>query len=118
MNVVMIIPTGIFCSIGGDAGDANAAAKVIAAACEDGKLIAHPNVFNASDVNEMTENSLFVEGSQLDKFLEGEYYLKPVYQNKILIAVNKSDWQSINSVNAARATIGCRAEIIELQTPL
>ena len=66
----------------------------------------------------MSENSFYVEGSQLDKFIEGEYYLKPVNQNKILIAVNKADYQSINAINAARATIGCNAEIIELKTNL
>ena len=34
MNVVFIVPTGIGAEIGGHAGDANPAAKLIAAACE------------------------------------------------------------------------------------
>jgi len=116
MNVVLIIPTGIGCEIGGHAGDAQPVAKLIGACCEN--LITHPNVVNASDINEMPENTWYVEGSCLDSFLKGEFYLKKVYQNKILVAVNKADWQSINAVNAARASIGCNAEIVELKTPL
>ena len=54
MNVVFIIPTGIGCEIGGHAGDASTSAKLLASACD--KLIIHPNVVNASDINEMGEN--------------------------------------------------------------
>ena len=116
MNIVLIVPTGIGCEIGGHAGDAQPIAKLIGACCDN--LITHPNVVNASDINEMPENTWYVEGSQLDQFLEGKIYLKPVYQNKVLIVVNKADWQSINAVNAARASIGSNAEILELETPL
>ncbi len=117
MNIVLIIPTGIGCAIGGHAGDANPVAKLIGACCD--KLILHPNVVNASDINEMPENSLYVEGSILDRFLEGKIYLKEVKQNKILVVVNaptKSD--TINAVNAARVTIGIDVEIVELEKPL
>ena len=34
------------------------------------------------------------------------------------MAVNKADYQSINAVSAARATLGVDAEIVELKTPL
>lgn len=115
---VLIIPTGIGCEIGGHAGDANPVAKLIAGCCDT--LITHPNVLNASDINEMTENTLYVEGSMLDRFLEGEIRLKRTKtQNKILVAVNKpARGDSINAVSAARATIGIDAEIVELDTPL
>ena len=116
MNVVLIVPTGIGCEIGGHAGDANPVAKLLGACCDN--LILHPNVVNASDVNEMPENSWYVEGSCLDRFLRGELYLERPRQNKILVAVNKADWQSINAVSAARATIGVNAEIVELKKPL
>ncbi|MEK0326305.1 MAG: DUF3326 domain-containing protein, partial [Nitrosopumilus sp.] len=76
MNVVMIIPTGIGCAIGGHAGDATPAAKLLAQTCE--KLFLHPNVVNASDINEMPLNSLYVEGSILDRFLEGMIELQEV----------------------------------------
>jgi hypothetical protein len=116
MNVVMIIPTGIGCEIGGHCGDANAAARLLASCCDT--LILHPNVVNASDINEMPENCLYVEGSILDRFLKGEIYLERVLSNKVLVAVNKADYQSINAVSAARATIGLDAEIVELKIPL
>ena len=59
------------------------AAKLIASLCN--KLFVHPNVVNASDINEMTENMLYVEGSILDRFLEGQIGLEEVYTNKILL---------------------------------
>lgn len=116
MNVVMIIPTGIGCEIGGHCGDANATAKLLARCCDT--LILHPNVVNASDINEMPENCLYVEGSILDRFLKGDLFLRKVLSNKVLVAVNKADYQSINAVSAARATIGLDAEIVELRVPL
>jgi len=116
MNIVLIVPTGIGCEIGGHAGDANPVARLMGACCDN--LILHPNVVNASDVNEMPENSWYVEGSCLNRFLRGEIYLDKPRLNKILIAVNKADWQSINAVSAARATIGSDAEIVELEKPL
>ena len=116
MNIVLVVPTGIGCEIGGHAGDANPVAKLMGACCEN--LILHPNVVNSSDVNEMPENSWYVEGSCLNRFLRGEIYLEIPRLNKILIAVNKADWQSINAVSGARATIGSNVEIVELEKPL
>jgi len=117
MNAVMIIPTGIGCAIGGHAGDATPAAKLLAACCD--KLILHPNVVNASDINEMPANALYVEGSMLDRFLEGEIELRQVRQNRILLVVNPPIHnETINAASAARATIGARVEILQLQTPL
>ena len=112
----MIIPTGIGCKIGGHCGDGNAAARLLGACCDT--LVLHPNVVNASDINEMPENSLYVEGSHLDRFLQGKIFLKRVRSNKVLVVVNKADYQSINAVSAARATLGLDAEILELRVPL
>ncbi len=117
MNVVLIVPTGIGAEIGGHAGDANPVAKLIGKCCD--KLIVHPNVVNASDINEMPENTLYVEGSILDRFLRNEIFLKEVFYNKILLAVNKPlDNLTFNAVNAARVTIGADIEILELDVPL
>ena len=116
-NVVMVIPTGLGAEIGGHAGDALPVAKLLANTCDN--LITHPNVLNASDINEMTENTLYVEGSILDKMLERQLSLKKVSYNKILLVANapvKSE--IINSVSAARATIGANIEILELEKPL
>ncbi len=117
MNVVMIIPTGIGCEIGGHAGDATPAARLLGSVCD--KLILHPNVVNASDINEMPENALYVEGSVLDRFLQGRIELQEVKSNRILVAVNSpAKPETINAVSASRATLGIDARIVELKTPL
>lgn len=117
MNIVMIIPTGINCEIGGHAGDATPVARLLGS-CVD-KIILHPNVVNASDINEMPENALYVEGSILDRFLEGDIQLKEVYSNKILVVVNKpARIEIINAVNAARVTLGIDVKIVELDYKL
>jgi hypothetical protein len=76
-------------------------------------------VVNASDINEMPENCLYVEGSILDRFLKGEFFLKKVNYNKILLAVNKpvSEY-TYHAVNAARYTIGADIKIVELENEL
>lgn len=117
MNIVLIVPTGIGALIGGHAGDANPVSKLMAS-CSD-ILITHPNVVNASDINEMTENTWYVEGSMLDKFLEGKINLTYPKPNKILVVVNKPvRTEIINAVSASRVTIGVEADIVELNTPL
>ncbi len=117
MNAVFIIPTGLGCDIGGHAGDATPAAKLIAQSCD--KLILHPNVVNASDINEMTENMLYVEGSILDRFLEGEVELQEVPSNKVLVVINPpTKSETINAINAAKVTIGMSIEVLELSIPL
>ena len=114
---VLIIPTGIGAEIGGHAGDANPVAKLLASCCD--KLIIHPNVCNDSDINEMPNNSLYVEGSILDRFLEGHIELQEVRMNRILVAVNAPvENTTVNAVSAARVTIGADIEIAELEMPL
>ncbi len=113
---VFIVPTGVGCRIGGHAGDATPASKLIAETCD--KLIIHPNVVNASDINEMSENMLYVEGDALDRVLEGKIGLKEVNSNKILVVLNERRPETINAINAARATIGSHIDIQTLDTPL
>ena len=117
MNVVLIVPTGLGAKIGGYAGDANPVAKLIGACCDN--LITHPNVVNASDINEMPDNTWYVEGGMLDEFLQGNFYLKRPYRNRILLAANKPlANETVNAASAARATIGADITIVELETPL
>ena len=117
MNIVLIIPTGIGAEIGGHAGDGNPVAKLFGSLCDN--LITHPNVVNASDINEMTENTLYVEGSILDRFLRGSICLKKVNYNKILLVTNPPLRKDIvNSVGAARATIGADISVLVLNKPL
>lgn len=117
MNIVMIIPTGIGCEIGGHAGDATPAAKLLGACCD--KIVLHPNVVNASDINEMPPNALYVEGSILDRFLEGDVQLEEVKCNRILLVCNKPiRAEIINAASAARATIGVDIKVLGLDRPL
>ena len=121
-NAVMLVPTGIGCSLGGHAGDANAAAKLLASVCDT--LITHPNVVNASDLNELPDNGLYVEGSIISRLLMGSAGLQPVRANRVLVVMDHhpdhlfSD-AAINTVAAARATFGldCPA-VIELDPPV
>lgn len=117
MNVVMIIPTGIGCTIGGHAGDANPAARLLGSVCEN--LVLHPNVVNASDLNEMPDNAWYVEGSMLDNFLFRKYYLVKPKSNKILCVCNDiTEPTTVNSVNASMKTLGTDIKLIQLETPL
>ncbi len=117
MNTIFIVPTGIGAAIGGDSGDATPAFKLIASLSDI--AITHPNVVNASDINEMPNNSWYVEGSILDRFLEGKIKLKKPRSNKILLVVNKPiRSETFNAMNAAMYTIGCDIEYIELETEL
>lgn len=121
-NAVFLVPTGIGAGIGGHAGDATPAARVLAAACD--RLITHPNVVNASDINEMPENGLYVEGSAITRLMMGTAGLHLVRSNRVLVIIDAHKIEmfandTINAVSAARATYGldCPA-VIKLDPPL
>jgi hypothetical protein len=108
-TAVMIIPTGIDCAIGGHAGDAGAFAQLIGAACDT--LVLHPNVVNASDINYMPDNALYVEGSTITRLLGGTISLRRVRSNKIAVIIDDSCSEIekniiANAVNAAVVTYG------------
>ena len=110
-NVVMLVPTGIGAEIGGHAGDATPAATLLASVCDS--LITHPNVFNASDIIQIPENALYVEGSVITRMLMGTVRLLPVQSNRLLVLIQAHDDQmftnaAINAVNAARAYYGLK----------
>jgi hypothetical protein len=119
-NAVMIVPTGIGAEVGGDSGDANAAAKLIGHSVDT--LITHPNVVNAADINEMTDNTLYVEGSILNRFMMGTVGLAPSRGNRILMIFDTPEKEyiknySINTASAARVTLGCDIDVLELTDP-
>ncbi len=117
MNVIFLVPTGLGASIGGHAGDATPAARLIASACDT--LIVHPNVVNASDINEMPSNALYVMGTTIDDLLAGYVGVSPVRSNRIAVVVNKPVSNDIiNIVSAARATLGVDAFIVSLPEKL
>ena len=114
-NAVFIVPTGIGAEIGGHAGDATPTAQVPAAACD--KLILHPNVVNASDLNEMPDNSLYVEGSTITRLMMGTAGLQHVRSNRVLVIIDAHEIgmfanDTINAVSAARATYGLDCPVV------
>ncbi len=121
-NVAFLIPTGIGAEIGGHAGDATPAARLIAETCDT--LILHPNVVNASDINEMPANSLYVEGSVIARLLMGTIGLVPTRANRVLVIIDahKDDLfvnAAINAVSAARSSYGLVCpEVIKLSPPV
>ena len=121
-NVVFLVPTGIGAEIGGHAGDATPAAQLLASSCDT--LITHPNVVNASDINEIPVNALYVEGSVICRFLMGTAGLKPVRANRIVVVIDAQPDVMIenlvlNTVEAARATYGLKCGgIYRLDPPL
>lgn len=108
-NAVLIVPTGIGAEIGGHSGDAGPVARLLGSACDN--LITHPNVVNASDINELPENGLYVEGSILARFLMGSVSLQKVRSNRVLLVIDKHEDKlfyesAVNSASAARASLG------------
>jgi hypothetical protein len=121
-TTVFLVPTGIGSEIGGHAGDATPAARVLAAACD--RLITHPNVVNASDLNEMPDNALYVEGSAITRLMMGTAALQPVRSNRVLVIIDAHEIElfandTINAVSAARATYGLDVpKVVMLDPPL
>lgn len=108
-NAVMIVPTGIGAEIGGHAGDATPAARLLASVCDT--IITHPNVVNASDINELPENGLYVEGSVISRLLMGTIGLQKVRANRVLLVIDQHKDETIsdlavNAASAARTTLG------------
>lgn len=121
-NAVLVVPTGIGADIGGHAGDATPVARLLASVCDN--LITHPNVVNASDLNELPDNGLYVEGSLLSRFLMGTVGLEKVRSNRVLVVIDAHPNErfrraTVNAVNAARATYGLRCpSVVILDPPL
>ena len=121
-NVAMLIPTGIGAAIGGHAGDATPVAQLLASVCDT--LVIHPNVVNASDINEMPANALYVEGSVLCRLIMGTIGLQPVRANRVLVLIQPHSDHiftdlAVNAVNAARSSYGLICpRIIEMERPL
>lgn len=108
-NAILIVPTGIGAEIGGHSGDAGPVARLLASACDN--LITHPNVVNASDINELPENGLYVEGSVLARLLMGTVSLQKVRSNRVFLVIDKHEdsmfyESAVNSASAARASLG------------
>ena len=116
-NIVLIVPTGIDAEIGGDAGDAGPVARLLSGSCDN--LITHPNVVNASDINELPDKGLYVEGSVLTRLLMGTVGLQKVRSNRVLVVLDKHEDKffyeaAVNSVSAARSNLGLNCPSVVL----
>lgn len=108
-DAVLVIPTGIGAVIGGHAGDAGPVARLLAGACD--RLVTHPNVANAADINELPANAMYVEGSILSRLMLGTIGLRPVRSNRVLVVCEPHRDAlyvdaTVNMVSAARAAAG------------
>ena len=117
-NVVHLVPTGIGSEVGGHAGDAGPTAKLLASVCDT--LVTHPNVVNASDIVDIPENALYVEGSVICRLLMGTVGLQPTRANRLLVLMDSHEVPLfnnavVNSVSGARASYGLRAEVVKLE---
>ena len=121
-TAIFVVPTGIGAEVGGHAGDATPAAQMLASCCD--RLITHPNVVNASDVNEMPANALYVEGSVLCRLLMGTVGLAPVRSNRLAVVFDTQpdamlENLVLNTVESAGTTYGLDcAGIYKLDPPL
>jgi len=121
-NAVMIVPTGIGSEIGGHAGDAAPAARLLAGACDT--VITHPNVVNASDINELPENGLYVEGSVISNLLMGTVGLQKIRANRVMLVIDKHQEKrirerTINAASAARSALGLDCPlVVEVDPPI
>lgn len=115
---VLLIPTGIGADIGGQCGDGNSVARFIGTASDT--LITHPNVVNAADINEMLDNTQYVEGSILSRLLLGQIGLQKVRSNRVLMLMDKHpesffNEEIINAVSSARITLGMDCDVYEME---
>jgi hypothetical protein len=81
LATLLVIPTGVGCAVGGYAGDALPAARLLAAA--SGCLITHPNVLNAASLYWSDRRIHYVEGWSLNRFAAAELALRPVPAQRV-----------------------------------
>ena len=121
-NVVLLVPTGVGAEIGGHAGDAGPVAQMLAEVSDT--LILHPNVVNASDLNEMPQSALYVEGSVITRLLMGTAGLQRIRSNRVLVVIDAHEDKlfvnsAVNAVSGARAAYGLSCpEVVCLDPPV
>jgi hypothetical protein len=108
LPTLLVIPTGIGCELGGYAGDAIPAARLLAAA--SGCLITHPNVMNAAALYWSDPRIHYVEGSSLDRFAAGALALRPVRRQRIGLLLDAGIEPELRQRHLQVAD-GCRASL-------
>ena len=105
---LLIIPTGIGCSVGGYAGDAIPSARLLAAS--SGCLITHPNVMNGGSLYWSDRRIHYVEGYSIDRFASGDLILKTVREQKVGLLIDAGLDKDILQRHLQVAD-GCRASL-------
>lgn len=108
LPTLLLIPTGIGCAVGGHAGDALPAARLLAAA--SGCLITHPNVLNGAALYWSDSRIHYVEGSSLDRFAAGELLLQPVRSQRVGLLLDAGIEPDLRQRHLQVAD-GCRATL-------
>ena len=109
LPTLMVIPTGIGCDLGGYAGDALPAARLLAAA--SGCLITHPNVMNGAALYWSDRRIHYVEGWSLNRFAAGDLLLRPVSRQRIGLLLDAGIEEPlrrrhVQAADACRASLG------------
>ena len=76
-------------------------------------------MLNASDIIQIPPNTLYVEGSLITQLMMGALGLRRVRNNRLLVVIQAHEDElfinaAINSVNAARASYGLNASVVEV----
>jgi len=108
LPTLLVVPTGIGCAIGGHAGDALPAARLLAGA--SGCLITHPNVMNGAALYWSDSRIHYVEGSSLDRFAAGELQLRPVRRQRLGLLFDAGIESELRQRHLQVAD-GCRATL-------
>lgn len=114
-NAALLVPTGIGAELGGHSGDAGPVARLLAGVCD--RLVTHPNVVNAADINELPDNGLYVEGSVISRLLMGTAGLREVRSNRVMLVLDEHPDSffrdlAVNSASAARAALGMDCPLV------
>ncbi|MGH9361813.1 MAG: DUF3326 domain-containing protein, partial [Thermoanaerobaculia bacterium] len=109
---VSIVPTGVGCTVGGYAGDAAPATRLLASAVD--YLVTNPNAVNASDFIQLGDNVLYTEGHCIDLLCQGRIDLHIPYANRVGVLIESSSDSRLdvafNLINAVRAVHGVEIE--------
>ncbi len=122
LPTLLVIPTGIGCELGGYAGDALPAARLLAAA--SGCLITHPNVMNGAALYWSDPRIHYVEGSALDRFAAGALALRPVRRQRVGLLLDAGieeelRWRHLQVAEGCRASLGLEiGPVVTTDAPL
>ena len=122
LPTLLVIPTGVGCELGGYAGDALPAARLLAAASDC--LITHPNVMNAASLYWSDRRIHYVEGWSLNRFAACELSLAPVRSQRVGVLLDAGlepelRLRHLQVADACRASLGLTiGPVLDSEAPL